>query len=344
VLAWVGADAPIREAEISGIYADRPGTSARRMIQFLVSRGLLVPDPAREADPHEQAIERRLGGLPAGIAAELRRWILVMRGEGRRPHEPMAFETIRKYLGYLYPVLTDWSGRVVSLREITPDDIRHVLRQRPGQPAQDLATALRSLFRALKQERLVFRDPARGISVAAVVRLPVPIATDPRRGLIDRASSPMARLAVAVVAIHGLGKLEVSRLLLADLDLPGGRQLVRRPLALHTIYLDDLTWTLATDWLRERHRRWPVTANPHLLVSQQTAAMDTLPPVSLMVVNEIFGPLGLTPSGLRQDRILDEARHTADPVHLMRVFGISGTTAMKYVYAAHPERRSTLPR
>jgi len=43
-------------------------------------------------------------------------------------------------------------------------------------------------------------------------------------------------------------------------------------------------------------------------------------------------------------RILDEARHTADPVHLMRVFGISDTTAMKYVYAAHPERRSTLPR
>jgi hypothetical protein len=40
----------------------------------------------------------------------------------------------------------------------------------------------------------------------------------------------------------------------------------------------------------------------------------------------------------------DEARHTADPVHLMRVFGISVRTAMDYVYAAHPERRSTLPR
>jgi hypothetical protein len=54
--------------------------------------------------------------------------------------------------------------------------------------------------------------------------------------------------------------------------------------------------------------------------------------------------VGLTPSGLRQDRILDEARHTADPVDLMRVFGISDATAMKYVYAAHPERRSTVPR
>ena len=189
----------------------------------------------------------------------------------RRPHQPMAFETIRKYLGYLYPVLTAWSGRAASLREITSDDIRHVLRQRPGQPAQDLASALRSLFRALKQERLIFRDHTRGISVASVVRLPVLIATDRLRGLIDRAGGPMAQLAVALVAVHGLGKLEVPRLLLADLDPPGGRLVVRRPLALHTVYLDDLTRALAIAWIRERHRRWPVTANPHVLVSQQTA-------------------------------------------------------------------------
>ena len=344
VLAWVGADTPVHEADIRGIPADRPGTSARRMLQFLASRNLIIPDPARETDPHEQAIEHRLRGLPAGIAGELRRWVLVLRGEGRRQHQQMAFETIRKYLSYLYPVLTAWSGRVTSLREITPDDIRHVLRQRPGQPAQDLATALRSLFRALKQERLIFRDPTRGISVPSVVRLPVPIATDRLRGLIDRADGPMAQLTVALVAIHGLGKREVPRLLLADLDLPGGRLLVRRNLALHTVYLDNLTRAHAIAWLRERHRRWPATANPHLLISQQTAAMDTLPPVSSMVMNDIFRPLGLTPSGLRQDRLLDEARHTADPVHLMRVFGISDTTAMKYVYAAHPERRSTLPR
>ncbi len=344
VLAWAGAAVPIREADISGISADRPGTSARRMIQFLASRDLIIPDPARDADPHEQAIERRFHGLPAGSpgSSAAGSWSCGARAAARTSRWPS--KRSGKYLGYLYPVLTAWSRQVASLREITPDDIRHALRQRPGQPAQDLATALRSLFRALKQERLVFRDPARGITVTSVVRLPVPIATDRLRGLIDRASGPMDQLAVALVAIHGLGKLEVPRLLLADLDLPSGRLLVRRPLALHTVYLDDLTRALAIAWLRERHRRWPVTVNPHLLVSQQTAAMDTLPPVSSMVMTGIFGPLGLAPSRLRQDRILDEARHTADPVHLMRVFGSSDTTAMKYVYAAHPERRSTLPR
>jgi hypothetical protein len=47
---------------------------------------------------------------------------------------------------------------------------------------------------------------------------------------------------------------------------------------------------------------------------------------------------------LRIDRILDEAHETADPVHLMRVFGIAPDTAMKYVKAAHPGVTSWLVR
>ncbi|MGX1887774.1 hypothetical protein [Streptomyces sp. NPDC055287] len=122
-----------------------------------------------------------------------------------------------------------------------------------------------------------------------------------------------------------------------------GRPKVRRDLP-HTVYLDELTHTLAADWLRDRHQRRPLTTNPYLLVSQQTVVDDRLPPVSTMVMNDIFRPLALTLSKLRQDRILDEARQTADPVQLMRVFGIAAETAMKYIYAAHPERRSSLPR
>jgi hypothetical protein len=344
LLAWIGADAPIHEADIWALPTDRPGTSARHVLQFLQHRGLVTPDPARQGDLHQQAIEERLQELPAAIADELRRWVLVLRGEGRREHRPMPFETIRKYLGYLNPVLASWAGQVTSLREITSGDVREVLEQRPGQLWLDLAGALRSLFRALRQERLVFRDPTRGITMSAVVRLPVPIPTDRLRGLIDRSDTAMAKLVVALVAVHGLGKREIPRLLLADLDLATGVLTVRRHLGRHTVYLDELTHTLAIAWLRERHRRWQATTNPYLLLSQQTAAMDTHPPVSSMVMNDIFRPLGLSPSKLRQDRILDEAAHTADPIHLMRVFGIAATTAMKHIYAAHPERRSTLPR
>jgi hypothetical protein len=57
----------------------------------------------------------------------------------------------------------------------------------------------------------------------------------------------------------------------------------------------------------------------------------------------MFLPLGVRPARLRQNRILDEARHTADPVHLVRVFGISESSAMHYVHAAHPGRQAVIP-
>jgi hypothetical protein len=102
----------------------------------------------------------------------------------------------------------------------------------------------------------------------------------------------------------------------------------------HTVYLDQLTHALATARLGERRRRWPHTSNPYLLVSRQSAVDSTHLPVTVRVVDRCSWPLGVSPSQLRQDRILDEARHTADPVRLMRVFGICGTTAMKYPYTA----------
>jgi hypothetical protein len=57
-----------------------------------------------------------------------------------------------------------------------------------------------------------------------------------------------------------------------------------------------------------------------------------------VIIANMFRPLGITPTALRVDRILDEAQHTADPIHLMRVFGVSKTTAIRYVSTAHPER------
>jgi hypothetical protein len=86
------------------------------------------------------------------------------------------------------------------------------------------------------------------------------------------------------------------------------------------------------------------TANPHLLITRVTASDKDQLPVAHSAIEAIFTPLGLSPGKLRCDRILDEARHTADPVHLMTVFGITAKTAMTYVQAAHPERRASLPR
>jgi hypothetical protein len=51
------------------------------------------------------------------------------------------------------------------------------------------------------------------------------------------------------------------------------------------VFLDELTLQLLTAWLRERHRRWPASANPHLLVSRRTAMSPDGPPVSKYCLN-----------------------------------------------------------
>jgi site-specific recombinase XerD len=341
VLGWLGADAPIPEADIRAVATYRRNAGIRRVLQFLAAHDMLVPDPAHQGEAAQRAVEARVAALPATISDEICCWVMVLRGQGRRAHPQFPFATIRSYLNCLRPVLATWTERVTSLREITPADIQTALDDQPPVTARNRLSALHSLFRALKQERVVFRDPTRGISLPAMRRLPAPIPTDQLRGLIDRAEGALAKLVVTLIAIHGLGKQETTQLLLTDLDLPAGRLLVRRNTHHHTVYLDELTHTLAAAWLHERRRLWSRTENPHLLVSQVTADDLTHPPVSHHVMDTIFERLGLAPSRLRRDRILDEAAHTADPVHLIRVFGISAKTAMTYIQAAHPERRST---
>ncbi|MEU6201659.1 hypothetical protein [Streptomyces sp. NPDC047061] len=73
-------------------------------------------------------------------------------------------------------------------------------------------------------------------------------------------------------------------------------------------------------------------------MTQQTAFDLDGPQIAKYGLQPIFTELGLQPQKLRIDRLLDEAHETADPVHLMRVFGIADTTAMRYVQAAHPHR------
>ncbi|OAH09879.1 hypothetical protein [Streptomyces jeddahensis] len=92
-----------------------------------------------------------------------------------------------------------------------------------------------------------------------------------------------------------------------------------------------------------RHRRWPASTNPHLLVSTKTAVDPDHPAVSMGTLRQVL-PKGLTLSGLRQDRVLNEAHESGDPLKLMRLCGITEKTAMHYVGVAHPERTAKLPR
>ena len=239
--------------------------------------------------------------------------LIVLHDEGRRAASAVPVTMIRSDLNCFSPMLAIWASRVTSLREITREDIQAALDdQPPGHGAISYrpctACSGHSNRNGSSSGTPLAGSPARDQAPAR------PDPTDQLRGLIDRAGSPMAELIVALIAIHALGKQETAH-----------------PL-------------LAIAWMRERRRLWSLTTNPHLLVSQVTAADQTCPPVAHTVMDAISKRLGLTPGKLRRDRILDEASHTADPVHLMRVFGISVKTAMTYIQAAHPERRPTLPR
>jgi hypothetical protein len=116
---------------------------------------------------------------------------------------------------------------------------------------------------------------------------------------------------------------------LSDVDL-GNRRIT---IAGRTRPLDELTHAALTEWLTYRRQRWPSTANPHLLISKESALR--LGPVSHPWLNRILRGLPATLQRLRVDRYLDEAMISgADPLHLAAVFGMSDTTAIRYAAAA----------
>ncbi|WP_307530210.1 hypothetical protein [Streptomyces umbrinus] len=283
---------------------------------FLHERGLLTPDhdrttptspslarldTARTDAWHRQAIEAKLQQLPGAMADQMRTWAAVRRGEGRRPHPPADYTRIRRDLHVVLPVLTLWSQDGLDLREITTAHVTSALGDRQGHQARGVHHVLLSVFRALKQERTVFTNPLAGLSLTTPVRLPEPL--------------PMTAL-----------------------DLARGTLTVHLRGQPHTVYLDTLTRRLLDEWLQERHDQWPASPNPRLLVTTHSAHHPALPPVSYCALRRAFDRTGITPRQMWSDRVLDEARQTADPVHLVHLFGIHPGTAVRYVHAAHPDK------
>lgn len=267
-----------------------------------------------------------------------------VRGEGKWEHTGRTYRSIARYWHVLDPILKGWLAEgIESLREITRDDVKRAIATRKGTPARSIHIVLRNVFRALRQEGVIFRDPTRGLVFAGINKTPPSVPSDRLAGVLSHAQNDFQRLVMVLVCVHALSGTDIRRLLLTDLDLSRERLIVRRPGKRHIIYLDELTYRCASAWLRERHRRWPVTTNPHLLVNRWTAVDTTHSPIGT-TFTAIFRPTGLTMPTLRQDRIRDEAFEVDDPLHLMRLFGISAQTAMRYITAAHPERTAKLPR
>jgi hypothetical protein len=289
--------------------------------------GLLHDDPRPAFDAW---LDRKLGGMAAPIRRDAERWLRTLKDGGPRSR-PRSIATVHSHLAKALPALLDWSARYDHLREVTRDDIQDHVRGLHGSRRHNALVALRSLFGFCLSAGLIFRDPARGIKVG---RRPSGTVLQPLgQGDIDdavaAATSPAARLIMALAGVHAARSSSICAMLLSDADPGSGRLLLSaRPRP-----LDDLTARLLRAWLEDRRARWPRTANPHMLINAQTALGTG--PASRTWVNTALRGHAATVEALRVDRQLEEALATgADPLHLAATFGLDPGTAVRYASSA----------
>jgi integrase len=300
--------------------------SVTRTAEILGLAGLLHDDrvPALTS-----LMAERLALLPAPMAADVGHWLRT-RSEGGPRSRPRNEHTVRQNLNRVHPLLLAWAQNYAHLREVTAADVIAATGPLSGSLRRQTVLALRSLFGHCKKTGRIFADPTRGLGTG---QRPLTLIQPLQPGEIDAAAAaavtPAARLALALAAVHAARPKAIRELHLDDVDL-GNRQLA---ITGRTRPLDDLTRHLLLAWLEHRRGRWPGTANPHLIINQQTAM--TTRPVSENWLTETCRGLTATLERLRVDRQLDEALTCGgDPLHLAAVFGIDDTTAIRYATIA----------
>ena len=306
--------------------------SARNMpfphiIDVLAAAGVLEDD---RPDSLAVWLDEQFAGLPAQIRAELDAWLALLRHGGTR-RRPRSRRTIVRDIYSIRTFLTGAGGRYSTLRQVTRDDITTWLAGRPGRSRPQDASTLRGLFGAMKAERLIFANPARGIRVGRRnPSVPAPLPSHLLTAVAAVAKdNPALRVAVALAGVHALLPGQIRHLRLDQADLPGRRLDpggLDRP-------LDEFTANAISGYLAFRNQRWPATANPYLLVTRKTA--HTGQPVSEFWMTGLFRSLPVTAEQLRDDRIVEEALSgRADPLHLAAVFGFAPRTGLRYAAAA----------
>jgi len=296
------------------------------IIDILAAAGVLDDD---RPDTLAIWLDEQLTGLPAQIRAELDTWLGLLRHGGPR-RRPRSRRTIVRNIYSIRTFLASVGGRYSTLRQVTHDDITTWLAGQPGRSRPQDASTLRSLFTALKAERLIFTNPTRGIHVSRRTSsvpspLPLHLLTAAATAAND---NPALRAVIALASVHALLPGQIRHLRLDQIDLASRRLdpgKLDRP-------LDEFTATAIRSYLVFRNQRWPATTSPYLLVTRKTA--HTGQPVSEFWMTRLFEGLPVTAEQLRDDRIVEEAlAGRADPLHLAAVFGFGPRTGLRYAQA-----------
>jgi hypothetical protein len=253
----------VRVSDFHHVIANRGGGMVH-VIDVLATMGILVDD---RPPVFETWLEAKLQDLAPAIATQVRRWTRVLRdGSPRRaPRRPL---TAVGYIMTARPALLTWSRDHDHLREITRENVLAYLELLRGDARTHALVALRSLFSWAKRDGVIFRDPTNRIRLPTTPR-PVwlPLAKDQITHAVQAASTPQSRVCVALAAVHAARPAQIRALQLDDLDL-GNRRIT---ISGHARPLDELTYRVLLEWLDHRRARWPHTANPHLLISKESA-------------------------------------------------------------------------
>jgi hypothetical protein len=312
-VAWSHLPAALRSRKLS----------VTRTAEILSLAGLLHDDRVL---PVTALIQARLALLPPLIAADAGHWLRT-RSQGGPRNRPRSENTVRMNLNRVQPLLLEWAGRYAHLREVTAADITAAIGALSGSARWQTFSTLRSLFGHCKKTGKIFHDPTRGLRIGQrPLTLIQPLRPEDTTRAIAAAGTPAARLVLALAAVHAARPKTIRELHLADTDI-GNRRLT---LAGQARPLDELTRHLLLAWLEHRGRLWPGTANPHLIINQQTT-MTTAAVSSNWLGQTCHGLL----ERLRVDRQLEEAlTHGPDPLHLAAMFGLGTSTAVRYAAIA----------
>ena len=318
-------DGDLVKASEARAIASRFCVNVNNATDILDRMGILIED---RTPTFELWLEAKLEGLAPGIDAPVRDWVRVLSDGGPRSRARHP-DTVRAYLRSVLPALRDWTTRYDHLREVTHDDVLAYLAPLQGSARDSTVTALRSLFTWARRNGVIFRNPATRIRLRKRAHRIWQSLTDADLAdAVAAATTPQARLCVVLAAVHAARPGQIRALKLDDIRL-GDRRLT---IAGTTRPLDELTHRVLLDWLDHRRRRWPHTANPHLLISKETA-LHHGPVSATWILN--LRRLRATLERLRIDRQLEEALASGgDPLRLATVFGISHTAAVRYAVNA----------
>ena len=315
--------APLRSSDIHTLH--QLGLPVRPVLDVCDQAGMLEDDRAPVITGW---FREQIRGLPGPMATELGVWFRVMtRGSATPPRRrPRAEGTTRIHLRWVLPTLRNWAaGGHQSLREISRADVLAALPP-AGNPRSTLGSGLRSVFTILKTEKVIFANPAAGIPTGPhETRYPLPAKVDTIREALN-SPNPACALITALAAFHGLRAGELRAIKLTDIH-DGRLHLSQRAIPL----AEPVRARLAA-YLHDRGRRWPRTANPHLLINHATAG-STRPFGGRWLSQLLPMPVRI----IREDRILHEIHATGGDVRrVCDLFGLTVAGAMRYAATLDP--------